>query len=53
MRICLAMAGAAFGLALSAASASAADVKACWIYVGPHNDGGYSERHDVGRQEVE
>ena len=53
MRIALALSGAALSLILSAAAASAADVKACWIYVGPHNDGGYSERHDVGRQEVE
>src|SRR3954468_13696311 len=53
MRTTLALAAAGIGLALSAAAASAADVKACWVYVGPHNDGGYSERHDVGRQEVE
>jgi basic membrane protein A len=26
--------------------------KAAWIYVGPHNDGGWSQAHDVGRQYV-
>jgi basic membrane protein A len=27
--------------------------KAAWIYVGPHNDGGWSQAHDVGRQYVQ
>jgi basic membrane protein A len=26
-----------------------AGFKACWIYVGPHNDGGWSQAHDMGR----
>jgi simple sugar transport system substrate-binding protein len=50
------LAGAALSIVLMAGAggpASAADLKACFIYVGPHNDGGYSERHDVGRQEME
>ena len=53
MRKLLALTGAALGLALSGAAANAADAKACFVYVGPHNDGGYSERHDVGRLDVE
>ena len=28
---------------------SAAPIKAAWIYVGPHNDGGWSQAHDKGR----
>jgi basic membrane protein A len=27
--------------------------KAAWIYVGPHNDGGWSQAHDAGRQYVQ
>ncbi|HVW90632.1 MAG TPA: BMP family ABC transporter substrate-binding protein [Gaiellaceae bacterium] len=27
--------------------------KAAWVYVGPHNDGGWSQAHDVGRQYVQ
>ena len=26
--------------------------KAAWIYVGPHNDGGWSQAHDNGRLAV-
>ncbi len=43
---------AACALALSAGMAGAAPLKACWVYVGPHNDGGYSQQHDIGRQAV-
>jgi basic membrane protein A len=53
MRKALALTGAALALSLSTAVASAADLKACFMYVGPRNDGGYSERHDVGRLEME
>ena len=28
-------------------------IKAAWIYVGPHNDGGWSQAHDAGRLYVE
>ncbi len=28
---------------------SSATFKAAWIYVGPHNDGGWSQAHDAGR----
>jgi basic membrane protein A and related proteins len=27
--------------------------KVAWIYVGPHNDGGWSQAHDAGRLEVQ
>jgi basic membrane protein A len=34
-------------------SAKAAKFKAAWIYVGPHNDGGWSQAHDEGRLAVQ
>jgi basic membrane protein A len=43
---------AALVLALGARSGDArrtATIKAAWIYVGPHNDGGWSQAHDIGR----
>ena len=53
MRIWLAMA-AALALGVSATSAQAADkIKACWVYVGPVGDGGYTYQHDLGRKAVE
>jgi len=49
----LAMA-AALALSVSAGAAQAADkLKACWIYVGPVGDFGYSYQHDQGRKAVE
>ena len=30
-----------------------APIKAAWIYVGPHNDGGWSQAHDKGRLYVQ
>ncbi len=49
------LAGAALGLGLVlAGNANAADkLKACWIYVGPIGDGGWSYQHDQGRLAVE
>lgn len=46
---------AAVALGLAAAGAHAADgkVKAGFVYVGPHNDGGYSQQHDMGRLEAQ
>jgi basic membrane protein A len=32
---------------------AAAPIKAAWIYVGPHNDGGWSQAHDRGRLYVQ
>lgn len=41
-------------LALAADGAIAADkLKACWVYVGPIGDFGYSYQHDQGRLQVE
>ena len=53
MKIWLAMA-AALALGVSAGAANAADkLKACWVYVGPVGDFGYSYQHDLGRKAVE
>jgi basic membrane protein A and related proteins len=46
------------GLAASAGSAgsakrSASPFKVAWIYVAPHNDGGWSQAHDAGRLYVQ
>ncbi|MFO1104811.1 MAG: BMP family ABC transporter substrate-binding protein [Amaricoccus sp.] len=48
------LAGIALGVSLAVAgSASAADkLKACWIYVGPIGDGGWTFQHELGRQAV-
>ncbi len=35
------------------AKRAADPVKAAWIYVGPHNDGGWSQAHDEGRLYVD
>jgi basic membrane protein A len=48
----LAMVGALV-LAASGGAADAKPIKAAWIYVGPHNDGGWSEAHDDGRLYVQ
>jgi basic membrane protein A and related proteins len=41
-------------VAATAGSAKHSDVfKAAWIYVGPHNDGGWSQAHDDGRLYVQ
>jgi basic membrane protein A len=50
--ILLVVAAAAVVLALGTspgAAKSSAAFKAAWIYVGPHNDGGWSQAHDQGR----
>lgn len=45
---------AALALALSASTGMAAEkLKACWVYVGPVGDFGYSYQHDQGRKQVE
>ena len=47
----------ATAVALVAAGAGSAKqtaaYKVAWIYVGPHNDGGWSQAHDAGRQFVQ
>ena len=47
---------AATGLVLAAAVSAKPGqtaIKAAWIYVGPHNDGGWSQAHDKGRLAVQ
>ncbi len=44
---------AAIALAAAGASAQAAEVKACFVYVGPVGDFGWTYQHDQGRIEVE
>src|SRR5438046_6814800 len=46
---------AAFGVSAGMARTeqSSAPIKAAWIYVGPHNDGGWSQAHDAGRLYVQ
>src|SRR6476469_7729391 len=54
--ITVVIAGAAAALAVGTAPVSAkssAAFKAAWIYVGPHNDGGWSQAHDQGRLYVQ
>jgi basic membrane protein A and related proteins len=45
-------AAAALMLGAASASASAEALKACWVYVGPIGDFGYSYQHHVGAMEV-
>jgi basic membrane protein A and related proteins len=48
------LAVAALALATSvAAGPKASPFKVAWIYVGPHNDGGWSQAHDDGRLYVQ
>ena len=52
----LVLALAALGLVLAAAVSAKPEqgaFKAAWIYVGPHNDGGWSQAHDAGRLKVQ
>jgi basic membrane protein A len=37
----------------TSARTQATPFKAAWIYVGPHNDAGWSQAHDMGRQYVQ
>ena len=48
----MAAAGVAAALVLTTGGAQADPLKVCFVYVGPHNDGGYTQQHDVGRQAV-
>src|SRR6476661_9408265 len=54
--ITVVIAGAAAALAVGTSPGSAkssATFNAAWIYVGPHNDGGWSQAHDQGRLAVQ
>ncbi len=44
---------AALAAVATSTAGSAATIKAAWIYVGPHNDGGWSQAHDRGRLYVQ
>ena len=41
------------GASVGSAQTKADAFKAAWIYVGPHNDGGWSQAHDQGRLAVQ
>ena len=43
----------ALGVSTGSGEAGRAAFKAAWIYVGPHNDGGWSQAHDKGRLYVQ
>jgi basic membrane protein A len=45
--------GAALAATTTGSAAPQAPIKAAWIYVGPHNDGGWSQAHDDGRLYVQ
>ena len=46
--------GLAAACTLGLSSAQAADTfKACFVYVGPKTDGGWTQAHDIGRLEAE
>src|SRR5947209_4060468 len=51
----VALAVAALALVVSGVGSAkhAAAYKVAWIYVGPHNDGGWSQAHDAGRLYVQ
>jgi basic membrane protein A len=41
------------GAGIGSAKTGAGPYKVAWIYVGPHNDGGWSQAHDAGRLYVQ
>lgn len=43
----------AVGVGAGSARTNAGPFKVAWIYVGPHNDGGWSQAHDAGRLMVQ
>ncbi|MGZ6758272.1 MAG: BMP family ABC transporter substrate-binding protein [Gaiellaceae bacterium] len=55
LALALALTGvvALVGALTSSASHGATPYKAAWIYVGPHNDAGWSQAHDEGRKFVQ
>ena len=53
-KLVMALAASTAALAFTAAPAAAQDkTKACWIYVGPIGDFGYSHQHHQGLLDVE
>jgi len=51
--LALTLACAALIFATAGSGAKSAPFQAAWIYVGPHNDGGWSQAHDNGRLYVQ
>ena len=51
-RTLLATAALGLGLAFAGAASAQDKVKACWVYVGPIGDGGWTFQHDQGRLDV-
>jgi basic membrane protein A and related proteins len=52
-KLMLALATTAAVFSLAATAQAQEKLKACWVYVGPVGDFGYSYQHDVGRKQVE
>jgi basic membrane protein A len=51
--VALGVAGVSLVVAATGSAKHQAAFKAAWIYVGPHNDGGWSQAHDEGRKAVQ
>ena len=52
-RTLLTTAALGFGLAIASTASAEDKLKACWVYVGPVGDGGWTYQHDQGRKDVE
>ncbi|WP_112338365.1 BMP family ABC transporter substrate-binding protein [Rhizobium sp. WW22] len=52
-KLALALTTTAAAIIGFAAAAEAAPTKVCFVYVGSHTDGGYSQAHDLGRQQIQ
>jgi simple sugar transport system substrate-binding protein len=52
-RLLIALMATAASLSMVVGAQAADKLKACWVYVGPIGDFGYSYQHDQGRLEVE
>jgi simple sugar transport system substrate-binding protein len=52
-RLLIALMATAASLSMVVGAQAADKLKACWVYVGPVGDFGYSYQHDQGRLEVE
>ena len=51
-RTLLTTAALGFGLAIASTASAEDKLKACWVYVGPVGDGGWTYQHDQGRLDV-
>ncbi|TKT79332.1 BMP family ABC transporter substrate-binding protein [Aquamicrobium sp. LC103] len=49
----LGLAAAALALSVSAPAIAQDKIKACFVYIGPKTDGGWTQAHDIGRQLVD